>query len=105
MLNQNTHTYREPGQIRRLSYRLQYFFISDNGKVKLCNNRLHNAIVIFRNRIFHCVLILLSIYGSVFIVIFRNDCIQSGRQINATSYMLYIRQSSKTIGLFAVKES
>jgi hypothetical protein len=26
MLNQNTHTYyREPGQIRRLSYRLQYY--------------------------------------------------------------------------------
>jgi hypothetical protein len=45
MLNQNTHTYiyREPGQIRRLSYRLQYFFISDSIKVKLCNNRLHNA--------------------------------------------------------------
>jgi transglutaminase/protease-like cytokinesis protein 3 len=47
MLNQNTHTYtvyRESGQIRRLSYRLQYFFISDSVKVKLCNNRLHNRV-------------------------------------------------------------
>jgi hypothetical protein len=49
MLNQNTHTYIyiEHGQIRRLSYRLQYFFISDSVKVKLCNNRLHNATVCF----------------------------------------------------------
>ena len=43
-----------------LSYRLQYFFISDSFKVKLYNNRLYNAavtltifIVIFRNEIFH----------------------------------------------------
>jgi hypothetical protein len=49
MLNQNTHTYiyKEPRQIRRLSYRLQYFFISDSVKVKLCNNILHNATVCF----------------------------------------------------------
>ena len=33
--------------MRRLSYRLQYFFISDSIKVKLCNNRLHNATVCF----------------------------------------------------------
>jgi hypothetical protein len=33
--------------LRRLSYRLQYFFISDSVKVKLCNNRLHNATVCF----------------------------------------------------------
>ena len=26
-------------------YGLQYFFISDSVKVKLCNNRLHNAAV------------------------------------------------------------
>jgi hypothetical protein len=43
----HTHIYREPGQIRRLSYRLQYFFISDSVKLKLCNNRLHNATVCF----------------------------------------------------------
>jgi hypothetical protein len=42
-----THIYIEPGQIRRLSYRLQYFFISDSVMVKLCNNRLHNATVCF----------------------------------------------------------
>jgi hypothetical protein len=49
MLNQNTHMYIyiEPDQIRRLSYRLQYFFISDSVKVKLYNNRLHNATVCF----------------------------------------------------------
>ena len=49
MLNQNTHTYieREPGQIRRLSYQLQYFFISDSVKVKLSNNRLHTVTVCF----------------------------------------------------------
>ena len=29
------YLYKEPRQIRRLSYRLQYFFISDSVKVKL----------------------------------------------------------------------
>jgi hypothetical protein len=42
MLNQNTHMYIyiEPDQIRRLSYRLQYFFISDSVKVKLYNGNI-----------------------------------------------------------------
>ena len=56
MLNQNTHTYREPGQIRRLSYRLQYFFISDRSRSNYAtiDAMLQSAsIVIFRNGIFH----------------------------------------------------
>jgi hypothetical protein len=31
----HTHIYREPGQIRRLSYPLQYFFILDQGYKKI----------------------------------------------------------------------
>ena len=57
MLNQNTHTYiyREPGQIRRLSYRLQYFFISDRSNYAIIDyTMLQSAsVVISRNGIFH----------------------------------------------------